>query len=80
MYGERVNKEKQDEDSIDSPFTELEIIKNSLDKRMYYFMIGPKPGLSSELIVSCCLDYASALNRPPEEIEMPERQASDFFT
>jgi len=25
-------------------------------------------------------DYTSALNRPPDEIEMPERQASDFFT
>jgi len=62
MYGKRSPKEKKDEDSIDSPFSELEIIKDSPNKGSYYFMVGAKPGLPSELIVSCCLEYASILN------------------
>lgn len=62
MYGEKTLRGIKDEDSIDSPFSELEIIKSAPDKKKFYFIIGNKPGLSSEIIVSSCLEYASLLN------------------
>lgn len=47
------------EDSIDSPFAALGVIRPTQDHKSYEFVIGKKVGLSNELIVSSCLAFAS---------------------
>ncbi len=61
MYVEYTSQKVLKEDSIDCPFTELGIIKNYGDKKHFTFNVGPKPGLSAEIIVASCLDFISSL-------------------
>lgn len=58
MYGEKEFHSDKDLDSLDSPFTELALIKNTSDGKDHYFSMGDKPGLIPELVSSCCLDYS----------------------
>ena len=46
------------EDSIDSPFLNLGLLR-AYDKNRYGFNTGHKPNLPSQIIVACCLDFAS---------------------
>jgi Protein of unknown function (DUF4007) len=47
------------EDSIDSPFTELDLIRSIPgDRRHYVFNIGPKRTLPDAIVVFACLDFA----------------------
>jgi len=62
MYGEKGLLRIKNEDSIDSPFSELAIIRNTSDKKSFYFVSGNKPGLTPEIIVSSCLEYTSIYN------------------
>ena len=60
MYVEQRIKEGLREDSIDSPFVELGLIKHYGDTKHYAMNIGPKPGLIPEIIVAACLEFAAS--------------------
>lgn len=70
MYVEHTNQKSLKEDTIDCPFTELGIIKNYGDKKHFTFNIGPKPGLSAEIIVAACLEYISSIETGGETISI----------
>lgn len=61
MYGDMPTGKKVSEDSIHCPFAELGLLRPTSDSKRYAFRIGPKPGLSNELITAICLDYAAEL-------------------
>lgn len=60
MYVEPRNTDVLREDSIDSPFVELGLIKHYGDSKHYVMNFGSKPGLVPEIIVAVCLDYAAS--------------------
>jgi hypothetical protein len=60
MYVEQRSREGLMEDSIDSPFVELGLIKHYGDAKQYAMNIGPKPGLTPEVIVAACLEFAAS--------------------
>lgn len=60
MYVEQRSREGLMEDSIDSPFVELGLIKHYGDAKQYAMNIGPKPGLTPEIIVAACLEFAAS--------------------
>jgi hypothetical protein len=47
------------EDSIDSPFSDLTLIQSAGDSNRFFYKIGDKPGLVSEIIVAACLEFAA---------------------
>ncbi len=49
-YCDRSNEKKASDDILDSPFSNLELVMPSQDKRNYRFKIGPKRDLPAELI------------------------------
>lgn len=49
-------------ESIGSPFADLGLIRASEDKQFSYFFVGRKPGLTPEIIVAACLEYASMVS------------------
>ncbi len=59
MYVEQRTGDGPREDSIDSPFLELGLIKPYEDSRYFAMNAGPKPGLAPEIIAAACLDFAS---------------------
>jgi Protein of unknown function (DUF4007) len=61
MYTDRHGNKVIDEDSIDSPFTELELIHNYGDSRHYVFNTGPKRNLPPNIVVFACLDYVDII-------------------
>lgn len=46
------------EDSIDSPFCDLDLIAQTTERNRYQFRIGPKSDLSSEIVGYAALSYA----------------------
>ncbi len=70
MYVEYTDQKVLKEDSIDCPFTELGIIKNHGDKKHFTFNVGPKPGLSAEIIVASCLEFISSIESGANSISI----------
>ena len=60
MYTEQKNTDVLREDSIDSPFVELGLIKHYSDSKHYVMNFGSKPGIAPEIIVAVCLDYVAS--------------------
>lgn len=60
MYAEQRATDGPREDSIDSPFAELGLIKLYEEAGAYAMNVGHKPGLAPEIIVAACLDFASS--------------------
>ena len=60
MYAEVGDPNKLTEDSIDSPFTTLNLIQTASDSKHYLFKIGPKITLPAEIIVATALEFAAA--------------------
>ncbi len=58
MYAEQKTVDGPREDSIDSPFVELGLIKPYEETGSYAMNIGHKTGLAPEIIVAACLDFA----------------------
>lgn len=63
MYGEPNDISMVKEETIDSPFTELGLIKRGLEKTQFRFSIGEKISLPDSVVVSSCLEYAGSLSR-----------------
>jgi Protein of unknown function (DUF4007) len=59
MYAGDSESKLLSEDSIDSPFSELGLLRRHHNGKDYYFNIGPKPGLPAEIISAACLDFSS---------------------
>ncbi len=59
MYAEVGAPDKLTEDSIDSPFTTLNLIQTTSDSKHYLFKIGPKITLPAEIIVATALEFAT---------------------
>jgi len=59
MYAEVGDPNKLTEDSIDSPFTTLNLIQTTNDSKHYLFKIGPKITLPAEIIVATALEFAA---------------------
>ena len=57
MYGKPKDVSTVKEDTIDSPFTELGLIRPGVDKDHFRFNVGAKLNLPEALIVSCCLEF-----------------------
>jgi hypothetical protein len=60
MYVEQGDPKKLTEDSIDSPFTTLNLIQSTGDSKRYLFKIGSKNTLPAEIIVAACLEFAAS--------------------
>lgn len=58
------------EETINSPFTELFLINQYEEKGLYIINFGKKPGLSSELILAVCLDFAYSINKHSKSISI----------
>ena len=58
MYVEQGDPKQLNEDSIDSPFTSLNLIQNTGDAKHYLFKVGEKITLPPEIIVAACLEFA----------------------
>ena len=69
MYVEGTSKQLT-EDSIDSPFTDLGLIKHYGDNRHFAINIGSKIGLAPEIIVATCLDFASTAEEGAKTISI----------
>jgi len=61
MYAQQNNYRGAVEDSLDSPFVELGLIQQAGNSKYFYFDIGNKLSLPSEIVVAACLDFASLL-------------------
>ena len=59
MYAKVPNRGKVNEQTIQCPFAELEILRPSADQRSYRFLVGPKRGLSDHLITATALEFAN---------------------
>lgn len=70
MFCENNDNKIVDEDSIDSPFTELGLIRNYGDSRHYIFNTGAKPNLPPHIIVSACLDYVCTIQESAKTISI----------
>jgi len=60
MYVEQGDPKKLTEDSIDSPFTTLDLIQSTGDSKSYRFKVGSKVTLPAEIIVATCLEFAAS--------------------
>ena len=58
MYGEVESGVAITDETIQSPFAELGLIRHTGAKRSYRFESGPKPGLVAAVVVAACLEYA----------------------
>ena len=70
MYVDQSKQKIFREDSIDSPFSELQLIKNYSDTNYFAINIGDKPGLVPEVIVAACLEYASFVEESAKTISL----------
>lgn len=59
MYTTQEQKANITEDTIDSPFAQLNLIKSTGDNKYFLFNIGLKDNLPPEVVVFACLDYIS---------------------
>lgn len=60
MYGKPRDLTSIKEETIDSPFTELGLIKPGMEKDHYRFCIGPKLDLPDAIVVSSCLEFVDS--------------------
>jgi hypothetical protein len=60
MYVSQNGKDGFREDSVDSPFGELRLVNIYSDGKQFAINVGPKPGLTPEIIVAACLNFATA--------------------
>lgn len=70
MYTDHYGNKGIEEDSIDSPFTELGLIHNYGDSRHYVFNTGSKQNLPPSIIVSACLDYVGTIQESAKTISI----------
>jgi len=70
MFCDHHNNKVIDEDSIDSPFTELGLIHNYGDSRRFIFNTGSKRNLPSSIIVAACLDYVDSIQESAKTIAL----------
>lgn len=70
MYTDHYGNKTIEEDSIDSPFTELGLIHNYGDSSHYVFNIGPKRNFPPNIIVASCLDYIDTIQESAKTISI----------
>jgi hypothetical protein len=70
MFNDHHDNKVIDEDSIDSPFTELGLIHNYGDSRHYVFNTGTKRNLPPNIVVSACLDYVDTIQESAKTISI----------
>lgn len=70
MYVEERGSSFSNEESIDSPFVELSLIRSSTDGRFYYFNMGNKPTLDPEVLVVACLQYAADIGQTANSLSL----------
>lgn len=70
MYTDNYANKGVEEDSIDSPFTEIGLIHNYGESKHYVFNTGPKRSLPPIIIVSACLDYVNTIRESAKTISI----------
>lgn len=70
MYGEMPSGTAVSEEAIHCPFAELSLIRPGVDSRTYAFRLGQKPGLSSWIVASACLDFAASVESGAQTISV----------
>lgn len=70
MYGDVSVGHKVTEESLQSPFADLGLIRPTGRSRSYSFRVGAKPGLSAEIIATACLEYAARVSGGAQTIAM----------
>lgn len=68
MYGELASGSLTEE-SIHCPFAELALLRPT-GRRTYGFQVGPKPGLSAEIVAAACLEFAAAATQSARTIAL----------
>ncbi len=62
------NNKKTTEDSIDCPFTELQLLTNYKEGNHFSFNVGSKINLPSHIITATCLDYISSIGHTSKTV------------
>ncbi len=70
MYVGHTNQKVLKEDSIDSPFSDLGLIKNYGDTRHFIMNNGIKNGLAAEMVVAACLEFAAMISESAKTISI----------
>jgi hypothetical protein len=70
MYVDRSSLKQMKEDSLDSPFTQLNLINKIGDSKRFIFNFNNKPTLPSEIIVWACLDYSASTDNEAKTISL----------
>ena len=70
MYLNLENKNEMFEDSINSPFIELDLIKNHGDNKHYTFNFDFKTNLAPEVLVAACLEFAGLYAKETKTINI----------
>ena len=73
MYTPQASNNKAvNEDTLDSPFVELGLIKQIGDSKHFAFRVGEKLNLANEILTACCLEYASLTTPEARTINISE--------
>jgi hypothetical protein len=70
MYSEPRELSVAKEETIDSPFTVLGLLKRGTEKDQYQFSIGQKLNLPDSIIVVCCLEYVALKSQETRTISL----------
>jgi len=70
MYTDHHSNKIIEEDSVDSPFTELGLIHSYGDSKRYVFNTGSKHNLPPSIIVAACLDYVYTIQESAKTISI----------
>ncbi len=63
MYGSATQGRDLPEDSVDSPFSELDLFRRAVDGRKRWTLnVGPKRSLPDAILMHACLDYSSIVD------------------
>ncbi len=70
MYVKQGSEVSLNEDNLDCPFTELDLIQRAGDSKHYTFRVGQKLNLPAEIIVAACLEFADTIGRGQRTISI----------
>jgi Protein of unknown function (DUF4007) len=70
MYVKQGAEISLNEDNLDCPFTELDLIHRAGDSKHFMFRVGQKANLPAEIIVAACLDFANWIGRGQRTISI----------
>lgn len=72
MYGRIPTGSSLNEESLHCPFAELGLLREESNGKTYTFRLGPKPGLSNDIIAFACYSYALQKSSSTMTVSLPK--------